>query len=322
MKRQLGIAGGVCVILLMLPVLAAQMVQAQEYPTKPVTLVIPLAPGGIYDLTTRTFTPMAEKYLGQPLITQFRVGGGGTIGSMQVASAVPDGYTLLHGGSGPNCQLPAVEGRSAGPDNLEAVCRLGYYSSLFILRLNAPFKNFKEMVQYAKAKPNTVVFANTGPWGSGDVQVTKIMMAPGIPVKTVPYDGAGPATIAVLGGHADICGVTPAAGVPYVKAGKVLPLVILQEERHPDYPDVPTAKELGVNVVYEGWTAILAPKGTPPPIINKLAEAFKKMTEDDTVKEVCKRLSIEIKYMGPDEFNKRWRVEYEEYKELGKYFKK
>jgi tripartite-type tricarboxylate transporter receptor subunit TctC len=287
-----------------------------------VTLIIPVGPGGSHDLTARAVTSVAVDYLGQPVVIQLKPGGGGAIGSELVAKAAPDGYSLLFGGQGWSSTLPAIEGRSKGPDDLMAVCRINYSPTILVARADAPYKNFKEMLAWAKANPGKLILASTGPWGQADLPWKQIVRYTGINTKTVPYDGGGPSILAVLGGHADLTGGLPTTLLVHIRSGKFRPLVIFDDRRSPELPEVPTAKEEGLNVVNLMWRAVLAPKGTPRPVIEKLAGAFKKMTEDKTVLAMIKQFGDEIQYLGPDEFTKIWREEYEAYKELGKQFKK
>jgi tripartite-type tricarboxylate transporter receptor subunit TctC len=320
MKRNTGKVG--FVLMVVLTVAGFQFAHAQEFPTKPITLVIPLGAGGSHDLTARAVTSVAPDYLGQPIIIQLKPGGGGAIGSDLVAKASPDGYTLLFGGPGWSTTLPAVEGRSKGPDDLAAVCRINYTAPIVIARPDAPYKTLKEMVQWAKANPGKLVFGNSGPWGAADMPWKMIMRESGITSKVVPHDGGGPQLIAILGGHVDVASTFLAQSSPHIRAGKLRPLAIVDTKRIPELPDVPTAQEEGVNVVYTMWRGILAPKGTPRPVIERLAVAFKKMAEDKTVIAMIKQFGDQIQYLGPDEFAKEWRAEYELHKELGKIFKK
>jgi tripartite-type tricarboxylate transporter receptor subunit TctC len=307
---------------LLASLLGAQVVQAQEFPAKPVTLVIPFGAGGSHDLTARAVTSVAIDYLNQPMLVQLKPGGGGAIASEFVAKAAPDGYTLLFGGSGPNATLPAIENRSKGPDDFVAVCRVNYSPNVIIARADAPYKTLKEMVEWAKANPGKLIFGNTGPWGSADLSMKMIIKETGIDVKNVPYDGGGPALMALLGGHVDVSGLFSAQTLPHIQAGKLRPLAITDAQRDPAMKDVPTCKEQGVNVYYVMWRGALAPKGTPRAVTDKLAEAFKKMTADKSVVSMVKLLGDEIQYLGPDEFAKVWREEYESQRELGKLFKK
>ena len=322
MNRGIGVKPLVSLIILIVSIFGPQFVQAQEYPTKPVTLVIPFGAGGSHDMTARAVTSVAAEYLGQPILVQLKPGGGGAIASDFVSKAAPDGYTLLFGGSGPNTTLPAIEGRSKGPDDFVAVCRVNYSPSVIVARPDAPFKTFKEMLAWAKSNPGKLVFGNTGPWGAGDLSWKLIVKETGIDAKNVPHDGGGPALVAVLGGHVDVSGLFSAQTLPHIQAGKLRALAVTDTERDPSLRDVPTCKEAGVNMVYLMWRGVLAPKGTPRGIVDKLAEAFKKMAWNKSVVPMITQLGDEIHFMGPDEFARAWREEYQTQKELGKIFKK
>jgi tripartite-type tricarboxylate transporter receptor subunit TctC len=312
----------VVLILSLVSLFVSSSVRAQEFPTKPITLVIPMGAGGSHDLTARAVTSVAADYLGQPIIIQLKPGGGGAIGSEIVAKAAPDGYTLCFGGPGWSSILPAVEGRSKGPDQLDAVCRINYSPTIIVARPDAPYKTFKEMLAWGKANPGQLIFGNTGPWGASDTPWKLIMKETGITSKVVPHDGGGPALVAILGGHIDLSGLFMAQSLPHVQTGKLRALAVLDDRRDPALPDVPTAKEEGVNVVFLMWRGVLAPKGTPRPVIDKLTLAFKKMTEDKSVLAMIQRLGDEINYLGADEFGKVWQEEYQTYKKLGESLKK
>lgn len=179
---------------------AAPSVAAEDFPTKPVTLVIPVGAGGSHDLTARALASVAPEYLGQPLIIQLKPGGGGAIGSDLVAKAKPDGYTLLFGGPGWSSTLPAVEGRSHGPDTLMAVAKINHGPVALMVNPNKPWKTLKEMVEWARANPGKLIHATTGPWGAADLPMKKLMKDYNFTARLVPYDGGGPALLATLGG--------------------------------------------------------------------------------------------------------------------------
>jgi tripartite-type tricarboxylate transporter receptor subunit TctC len=301
---------------------AAAAPAAEEFPTKAVTLIIPVGAGGSHDLTARAMVSVIQQYLGQPMIVELRPGGGGAIGSNQVAKSKPDGYTLLFGGPGWSTALPAIEGRSVGPDGLVAVARVNYSPVVFIARPDAPFKTLKEMVDWAKANPGKLIHGNTGPWGAGDLPMKQMMKEYGFQAQIVPFDGGGPALLAILGGHVQTTIALTAQSLPHLQAGKLRAIGILDTKRHPDLPDVPSSVEQGINVTYRLWRAVLAPKGTPRPIIEKLAAAIKKTTEDKSFIAAVKQLGDEPGYLGPDEFGKEWQHEYEVHKEMAREFKK
>ena len=209
---------------------------AQEFPTKPVELVLPFGPGGSHDLTARAVASVAQPHLGQPLLVVLRPGGGGAVGSQAVIRAKPDGYTLLFGGSGPNTTFALVQKAPIGPDQFTPVARINYSAPILATRTDAPFKSFKELVEYAKKNPGKVNFANSGPWGAADLPMRMIGRAAAFEYNNIPHDGGGPALLAVLGGHADITFGFTAQLMPQIAAGKIRPLVITDVRRHPDLP--------------------------------------------------------------------------------------
>lgn len=295
---------------------------AEPFPAKPVTLIIPVGAGGSHDLTARALAAVIPQYLGQPMLIELRPGGGGAIGSNQVAGAKPDGYTLLFGGPGWSSALPAIEGRSAGPDRLVAVARVNDSPVILLARPDAPFKALKEMVEWAKSHPGELLHATTGPWGASDLPMKEMMHRYNFQAKLVPYDGGGPALLAILGGHVQTTFGLSAQSLAHINAGKLRALAVMDTKRHPALADVPTSVEQGIDVTNTIWRGVLAPKGTPRLVVEKLADAIKKSTEDKSFMALVKQLGDEPGYLGPDEFAKVWQKEYEVAKELGKVFKK
>jgi len=295
---------------------------AAEFPNRSVVLVTPYGPGGSFDLTGRVLSGVANDYLGQPLVLQLKPGGGGVIGSDYAANAPPDGYTLLFAGPGPNSTIPAIEGRSKGPYDVEPICRINYSSPIYSVRSDSPFKTFKEVIEWAKANPGKLTFAHTGAMGAADLPWKAIRRATGIETRDVPHTGGGPALIAILGGQVMLASPMGTQTKPHIAAGKLRPLAILDVQRDPELPDVPTVKELGIDVTYFLWKGIAAPKGTPKPIIEKLAAAFKKMAEDKSFVALVKKMGDGVQYLGTEEFAKVWKEEYEAHKGLKALFKK
>ncbi len=316
------------IILMTLAIFIPRFILAQEYPTKPVTLIIPFGPGGGHDLLFRAVTSVAADYLGQPIIIKLMPGGGGAIGADFAAKASPDGYTLFAGGNIPSVALPAIEGRGKGPDQWESLCLVNYNPTIIVSRPDAPYKTWKQMMEWVKANPGKAVIGTPGPWSPPDVVWKNLMKETGISLKLVPFDGGGPVIVALLGGHIDMGSALPIIYSPYKNTGKMIPLLVLEEKRLPDLPNTPTSVEEGINgaatinMLGRSWRGVMAPKGTPRSIVEKVAAAFKKMTEDNSVKAMIKQYGDEIHYLGPDEFAKVWRDEFEVYKELGKAYKK
>ncbi len=326
MFKQLLKTGLVSVTVLLVSLPGSQVVLAKDYPTKPIVLVVPSGPGSATDILMRAVTSVAVDYLGQPIIVKLIPGGGGAIGCDSAAKAPPDGYTLLAGSSSWSTGLPAIEGRSKGLDDFVAVCRINYSPTLIVARPDAPFKTFKQMMEWIKANPGKLTVSNPGPWTPPDVIWKYLMKVTGTSFKIVPFQGGGEATVALLGGHIDAGTAIPSMAMPYKNTGKMTFLLLLDEKRHPDFPDVPTSIEEGfdrvINTLGCAWRGILVPKGTPASITDSLATAFKKMTEDKSVQSIIRQQGEKLYFLGPAEFLKVWRAEYEGYKELGKIYKK
>jgi tripartite-type tricarboxylate transporter receptor subunit TctC len=284
---------------------------AQEYPAKPIELVLPFGPGGSHDLTARALVSVAQPYLGQPLVVVLRPGGGGAVGSQVVTRAKPDGYTLLFGGSGPNTIFPLVQKAPIGPDAFVPVARINYSPSVFAVRADAPWKSLRELIQYAKQNPGKLNFANTGPWGAGDFPMRMVARATGIEYNNIPHDGGGPALLALLGGHADASFQFSAQLLPHIGAGKIRALAVTDSKRIPQLAAVPTLQEEGVDVVFTMWRSVVAPKGTPPAVVEKLEAALRQMTEDKSFQALIKQLGDEVHFQGAREFEATWRQEHD-----------
>jgi tripartite-type tricarboxylate transporter receptor subunit TctC len=297
--------------------------RAQDFPNKPINLVIPFAAGGSSDLAARTFVHLSPEVLGQPMIIQLKPGGGGAIGTEFVAQAKPDGYNLLFGHTNCNTILPVAEGRSRGPDDMASVCRINIENNIYFVRSDSPFKTIRDMIDWAKANPGKLSFGNVGTWSVTDFEWKWLEQKAGIKTRIVPYNGGGDALIALLGGHIQVTMISSSSGYPHMRAGKLRPLAICGPYRKSDLPNVPSMKDAGYDTGLEGyWKGVLAPKGTPRPIIERLAAGFKKMTENKQVIDSFEKLGNEFNYQGPDEFAKYWQEDYRIYQEMVKMLKR
>jgi len=177
-------------------------------------------------------------------------------------------------------------------------------------------------MEWVKANPGKLLIGVGGPYTPNETFWRYVMKQTGTSIRVLSFDGGAQMVIAALGGNIDITGGTPQMLAPHIKAGKLRPLLYLDKERFHEYPDVPTAMEEGFNITCLQWRGIVAPKGTPRPVIDKLGVAFKKMTDDASVKTMMEKTGQGIQFMGPDEFAKFWRADYEVYKDLKNLFKK
>ncbi len=321
--RLWGLVFGVWLMVATFQILGISSLQAQDFPNKPINLILPSAAGGSIDLTSRTFVHLSPEILGQPMVIQVRPGGGGAIGVELIAQAKPDGYTIGYGHSNWTSVLPAMEGRSRGPEGFEAVCLINVQSYIYYVHTNSPFKTIKDLISYAKANPDKLTFGHSGTGSVVDLEWRSLEMKAGIKTRIVPHTGGGTVLLAILGGHIDVAILPSTQSLTHYRAGKLRPLAIQGSKRSAELPNVPSIVEAGYNLGIEGvWMGIAAPKGTPRPIVDKLAAGFKKMTENKQVIENYAKLGNEFTFLGPDEFAKFWRKDYQIYKDMAKAFKK
>src|SRR5215831_2654678 len=296
---------------LLMTLISGFVATAQEFPTKPIDLVVPYGPGGSHDLTARALASVAHQYLGQPLLVELKAGGGGAVGSQYVIRAKPDGYTLMLGGSGPNTIFALVQKAPIGPDQFIPIARINYSPAVFAVQAQAPWKTFRDVIDHMKKNPGKFNFANTGTWGAGDFPMRMVARAAGIEYNNIPYDGGGPALLAVLGGHAEASFLFSAQLLPHLGAGKMRALAVTDSKRMPQLPAVPTLQEEGVDVVFTQWRGVAAPRGTPAAVVDKLEAAFRQMSQDKSFQALVQQLGDEVHFLGAREFEAAWRQEYD-----------
>ena len=245
---------------------------AQAWPAKPVTLIVPFAPGGGTDITARTIAARLTQKWGQSVIVENRGGAGGILGAEVVAKAKPDGYTLLVANVGITSINPALYTRL--PYNADTafvpvslVCELPF---VLMASPSFPPNSIKELIAYSKAKPGAVTFASSGSGGSPHLTAEIFQAATGTKWTHIPYKGGGPAMIDLMSGQVNLLFASVLEGSGHIKAGKLKGLAVSHAKRNPAIPDVPTLAEAGVRDAESGsWIAILAPAGTPATVIDK-----------------------------------------------------
>ena len=274
-------------LLLSALMMAAQGAWAQGYPAKPVRVVIPFAPGGGTDVVARPVVLKLGEALGKPMLYDNRGGANGIIGADLVAKSPADGYTLLLASSGALVlnvglydKLPYDPVRDFAPITMLAVA-----PNVLVAHPSVPVKNVQEMMAYAKANPNKLNFALTG-GGAASLATELFRSMSGLPVESIPYKGAGPALTAVLAGEVQMMFANAGVFLPNIRAGKLRPLAVSSLQRLKVLPDVPTVNESGVKG-FEGssWFGIVAPTGTPAPIINQLYEETAKVLKSADIQD-------------------------------------
>ena len=289
--------GRQCIAAALLWLAAICAVEAQSYPTKSGTVIVPFAPGGPADITGRIVADIFTRHLGQQFVVENVGGAGGTVGALRAARAAPDGYTILSGHMGTNAVATAFYPNLAyDPEkDFEPIGLTAEYPVLLVVRKEFPANNLKEFVAYAKANPDKL---NVGHAGLGSVSYIACLLvnsAIGIKPTLVPFTGTAPVINAMLAGEIDYeC--DPVLGpLPHVRAGTLRALAVAAKKRSPMLPDVPTSYEQGLpEFDCAPFYAVFVPKGTPKPIIDKLAEALNKGLSEEIVQKRLADLGAEI----------------------------
>lgn len=278
---------------------------AQNYPNKPIRWIVAFSPGGGGDTLVRTVARKLSDALGQEVVVDNRPGAGGNIGYTIVARAAPDGYTLLHGYIGNLAIAPNLYARLPyDPVNdFAPISEIATAPNIFVSHPSVPANNLGEFIAYAKANPKKVNFASPGIASAGHLAGELLKTAAGIDMVHVPYKGAGQAVIDLLGGQVQVMFSSMTAVIPHLSSGKLKAFATTGLRRSPTFPDLPTVAESG----YPGfeatsWHGVLAPAGTPKPIIDLLHNEIIKVLESSDVKERLNNLGMEIIGSSPQAF--------------------
>jgi tripartite-type tricarboxylate transporter receptor subunit TctC len=290
----------------------AGRLSAQDvYPTRPVTVINPFPPGGVSDTITRPLNVALEAVLKQQFILENKPGAAGAVGAQFVATAKPDGYTLLThlvsiSGFAAVDRLFGREPKFTNADFIP-LARIVADPIVMIINTDLPYKQLKELVDDAKANPNKLIFSSSGLYGASHVPTALLARVAGnVQMRHLPTTGGGPAVTAVLGGNASFFMSPTSIAIPHIKSGKVRPLAVSSSVRAKSLPEVPTFKEQGYDLEYYFWVGLFAPKGTPDPVIAKLREAIKTATHSSEFSGTLDKLGQELAYMDQPEFASFW----------------
>jgi tripartite-type tricarboxylate transporter receptor subunit TctC len=268
--------------------LASGPALAQDYPTRPVTVIVAQPPGGGTDIIARIIAQQLSVQLGQPFVVENRAGAGTVVGTAAAANAAPDGYTLLTGLSANMAVNPSLFAHLAYDPvrDFTPVGMLAEFPFVVVVSNKFPAHSIKELIAMAKAKPGEINFASGGN-GTGQHLSTELFeLLAGIKMTHVPYRGAAPAYTDVMSGQTPVFFDNLASALGQIKGGSVRALAVTGKERSPLLPDVPTVAESGVpDYVYDVWFGLWAPKNTPKPIVEKLYAQIQKALADPAVKE-------------------------------------
>src|SRR5438876_999761 len=283
---------------------------AQDYPSKPITMVLPFPPGGVAEIVGRPLASIMEKSLKQPIVLINRPGAGGAVGMASVAKGPADGYTILMGLSSIsifpvsdriNGKPPAYELKDFAP-----IALVTADPTVLVVRADGPYKSVKDFVDAAKANPGKINYSSSGVYGTLHVAMEIFANAAGIKLFHIPYQGGGPAVTALLGGQVEASPQGPAAAIGQIKAGKMRALASWGSERLKLLPDIPTFKELGYDAEFYIWTGVFAPAATPAAVIARLRAAVKEAAASPEFKGAMEKVQTPIAYLDAPEFRKYW----------------
>lgn len=287
---------------------AAAPPAAAKYPTKPITMIVPYPAGGTADMMARAMEKLAKQYLGQQLVITNIPGGAATNGWNELAGAKADGYTIGYVGNGIILQPLYSQTRYHYPTALEPLAQAGSIPVAIVALADQPWKSVDELVKYAKEHPGEIKFGHSGIGSGNHIAGEMFAKEAGVNIAQVPFRGEAEALAALLGRHIQLMVTSLPAVKDHMKTGKVRVLAQTGEKRltDPDFKDVPTFKEHGLNVVMNIWHGLGAPKGLPEDVKARLVEGFKGIMNDPEFKKTMDAMSMGVEYQGPKEFAGTW----------------
>jgi tripartite-type tricarboxylate transporter receptor subunit TctC len=274
----------------------------QEYPTKPIQIILTWPPGGGSPVLATMMAEEAKKYISKPVVIIYKPGASGTIGTLYAAQAKPDGYNLLVVRSG-QLYAPLFD-KTVGYSyrEFESIGQIASTPGTLMVKQDAPWKTLKEFIAYAKNNPNVVTAGNPGTYSGAYLMALKFAKIAGVSLTHVPFLGGAPAMAALAGGHIACHFRFTGDSEALIDTGKVRVLTVFDSKRIELYPNAPTAKEEGINLEMDAWTGLMAPKGTPEPILKYWENFIEKLSRDKGFTEKVARLKMIYRYKNAGNF--------------------
>jgi putative tricarboxylic transport membrane protein len=268
-----------------------------DFPQKAIKLIVPWSPGGSGDMTCRILAAQMEKDLGKPVVVKNMPGAGSMVGTMALANSKPDGHTLgFLGISAAIAQYTSVS--PVMMSKYKAVSGVINPSLFLLTSTKTPWKTLQEFVAFAKANPGKIKNGNAGAGVIDHLYSSEFANVADVKFTQVPYKGWGPSLAALAGGHIDSMFVAVGPAKSMIAAGKIRPVAIAAEKRHPSYPDIPTMKESGVDITMPFWESIVVPAETPDNVIAILDKAIKNAFDDPATKKKIKASGLDVSYLN------------------------
>jgi tripartite-type tricarboxylate transporter receptor subunit TctC len=280
------------------------LANAQSFPSKPITMVVGFEPGGGTDTTARIVQGPLGEQIGQQIVVENRAGAAGQIGADLVAKSAPDGYTLLLGFSGPLAISPNLNEKTPYDSlrDFAPVSQVAAAPYVLLVHPTVPAKSVKELVALARSRPGKLNFASGGN-GTGLHMAGELLnFTAGIKIVHVPYKGAGPGIAAMMGGEVDMMFNGVAAALPHIRSGKVRAIAVGGDKRSPLVPELPTVAESGLKFNTTGWYGVVAPRGTPQPVVARLHAETVKALNLPAIKDQLVKLGVDSVGSTPDQF--------------------
>ena len=276
--------------------------QSDNFPAKAITVIVPVAAGATATQIRVLGSCMSTALGGASVVVENKPGAGGAIGTTTVKNAKPDGYTLLFIATPVISVVPHLTPSTYTLGDFAPIGNLSGTPMLMAARQDAPFKNFEELLKYARRNPNVINFASGGVGTSMHLTGVELQTVAGLEFTHVPFQGGAPALNAVISGVADVIIAPPSLLTPMIEAGRLRPLVLFGDTRYKHYPDVPTAREFGVDVVENLRSGMLAPRAVPRSVLARLEKAFKSAIDDPRCVGALEKADIDIDYLNAAQF--------------------
>lgn len=296
-QRGLGILMGTVLLVIM----ATPSFSAEQFPSRPISIVVPWAPGGRTDIVTRIVASTMEKMTGQAVPVMNKPGASGLIGFKSVSTAKPDGYTLGMAGAGLILRQYAGEGKLSWKE-FRWIGQCYEAAATVSVNADSPWKTIEEFVEYARKNPMKLKHGNTGFGGTTHLFCEGFSKEAGLKFTQIEYKGDGPAVTALASKEVDLSCPPLASVRPLMEAGKIRVLAVMAEKRSPQFPNIPTLKEKGIHWAVGSLEGLIAPKDTPENIVSTLESALEKTMKDPSVGEAFKRLDIAVDYKNQRDF--------------------